>query len=134
MPGNFLDTNILLSLTSSNSERADRAQEIVDKGGTISIQVLNEIANVARRKMRMSWSEVGVFLETVRSLLTVAPLSLATHEAGVALAQRYGFSIYDAMIVASATLAECDILWSEDMQHGMIVDEQLRIVNPFQDL
>ena len=53
------------------------------------------------------------------------------HETGLTLAERYGFSIYDAMIAAAAIHAGCDTLWSEDMQHGMAIDEGLRIVNPF---
>jgi len=93
--------------------------------------VLNEIANVARRKMRMSWKEIHDFLAMLRGLLPVVPVTVETHEAGLALAERYGFSTSDAMIAASAILSGCDTLWSEDMQHGMAVDDRLRIVNPF---
>jgi predicted nucleic acid-binding protein len=131
MPGSFLDANVLIYLASEDQAKADRAEEVLAAGGTISVQVLNEIANVARRKMRMSWPEIEDFLTPVRALLTVAPVDIATHEAGLALAQRYGFSLYDAMIVASATLNDCDMLWSEDMQHGLIVEGRLRIVDPF---
>jgi len=105
----------------------------VAKGGAISVQVLNELANVSRRKMRMSWADTHALLDLLRGLLTVHPFGLETHEAGLRLAERYGFSIYDAMIVASALHAGCDTLWSEDMQHGMMPDEGLRIVNPFRD-
>jgi predicted nucleic acid-binding protein len=131
MPGNFLDTNILLYLASGQSVKADRAEKLVSDSGIISVQVLNEIANVARRKMRMSWMETHGFLEMLRGLLPVVPVTIETHETGIALAERYGFSIYDAMIAASAILSGCDKLWSEDMQHGMAVDDQLQIVNPF---
>jgi len=95
------------------------------------VQVLNELANVARRKMRMSWTETHAFLSTLRGLLTVRPVTLETHEAGLALAERYGFPIYDAMIAASALHAGCDTLWFENMQHGMVLDEGLSIANPF---
>ncbi|NYZ13279.1 PIN domain-containing protein [Azospirillum sp. RWY-5-1] len=131
MPGSFLDTNILVYLASGDPEKADRAEHIVNQGGTISVQVLNELANVARRKMRLSWQDTGTLLSLIRALLTVHPLTLATHELGLALAERYGLSIYDAMIVAAALQAECDTLWSEDMQHGLEIDGGLRIVNPF---
>jgi predicted nucleic acid-binding protein len=131
MPGNFFDTNILLYLASDQSRKADRAERLIADGGTISVQVLNEIANVARRKMRMSWKETHGFLEMLRDLLPVVPVTVETHEAGIALAERYGFSIYDAMIAASAILSGCDTLWSEDMQHGMAVDDRLHIVDPF---
>jgi predicted nucleic acid-binding protein len=131
MPGSFFDTNVLLYLASGDPVKADRAERLVADGGMISVQVLNEIASVARRKMRMSWTETHDFLATVRGLLPVVPVTIETHEAGIALAERYGFSTYDAMIAASAMLSGCDTLWSEDLQHGMAVDDQLRIVNPF---
>jgi predicted nucleic acid-binding protein len=131
MPGNFFDSNVLLYLASGDAVKADRAERLIAGGGTISVQVLNEIANVARRKMQMSWKETNSFLATVRGLLPVVPITVETHEAGIALADRYGFSFYDAMIAASAILSGCDTLWSEDMQHDMAVDDRLRIVNPF---
>jgi predicted nucleic acid-binding protein len=131
MPGNFFDTNIPLYLASGQSGKADRAERLVADGGTISVQVLNEIANVARRKMQISWEETSGLLEMLRGLLPVVPVTVETHETGIALAQRYGFSIYDAMIAASGILSGCDRLWSEDMRHGMAVDDRLQIVNPF---
>jgi predicted nucleic acid-binding protein len=131
MPGNFFDTNILIYLASADEVKADQAEAVIARGGNISVQVLNELSNVARRKMQMSWPEIHAFLDTLRSLLTVHPLTLQTHEAGLDLAQRYGLSIFDAMIAASALQAGCNTLWSEDMQHGMTLDTGLRIVNPF---
>jgi predicted nucleic acid-binding protein len=131
MPGNFFDTNILIYLASADEVRADQAETVIARGGNISVQVLNELSNVARRKMQMSWPEIHALLDTLRSLLTVHPLTLQTHEAGLDLAQRYGLSIFDAMIAASALQAGCNTLWSEDMQHGMTLDTGLRIVNPF---
>ena len=129
----FFDTNVLLYIASGDATKADRAEAIVAAGGAISVQVLNELANVARRKMQMSWADTHALLDLLRGLLTVHPLALETHEAGLRLAERYGFAIYDAMIVAAALNAGCTTLWSEDMQHDMTLDEGLRIVNPFRD-
>jgi predicted nucleic acid-binding protein len=131
MPASFFDTNVLVYLASSDAAKADRAEAIIAEGGSISVQVLGELANVARRKMQMSWDETHAFLDMLRGLLTVHPLTVEIHDTGLRLAERYGFSIYDAMIAASAVQAGCDTLWSEDMQHGMALDEGLRIVNPF---
>ena len=131
MPASFFDTNVLVYLASGDATKADRAEAALAAGGAISVQVLNELANVARRKMKMSWADTHAFLNLLRGLLTVHPLTLETHETGLALAERYGLSTYDAMIAASALHARCDTLWSEDMQHGMTLDEGLRIVNPF---
>jgi predicted nucleic acid-binding protein len=93
--------------------------------------VLNEIANVARRKMRMSWTETHAFLSMLRGLLKVHPVTSETHDGGLTLAERHNLAIYDALIAASALNAGCDTLWSEDMHHGMVIDDRLRIVNPF---
>jgi predicted nucleic acid-binding protein len=131
MPGSFFDTNVVLYLASGDRAKADRAESLIAAGGIISVQVLNEVANVARRKMRLSWDETLAFLSTVRALLPVEKLTIETHETGLVLAERYGFSIYDSMIAAAALLAGCDTLWSEDMQDGMLIDARLRIANLF---
>jgi predicted nucleic acid-binding protein len=131
MPGSFFDTNVVIYIASADAAKAERAEQIVAEGGIISVQVLNEIAHVARRKMGLSWPETHAFLSTLRGLLPVQPLTIETHETGLALAERYGLTTYDAMIAAAALLADCDTLWSEDMQHGMVIDSRLRIANPF---
>jgi predicted nucleic acid-binding protein len=131
MPGSFFDTNVLLYIASGDPAKADRAEQLIGGGGTISVQVLNEVTNVARRKMGMSWMETRTFLSILRGLLPVQPVTMDIHETGLALAERYGLSTYDAMIVASALDADCDTLWSEDMHDGMTLDGRLRIRNPF---
>jgi predicted nucleic acid-binding protein len=131
MPGSFLDSNIILYLASGQQAKADRAEELVASGGTISVQVLNEIAHVARRKMGMSWVETRDFLSMVRSLLKVEPVTIEIHDAGTRLAEVYRLSVYDAMIASAALLAECDTLFSEDLQDGLLINGRLRVVNPF---
>lgn len=131
MPVSFFDSNVLLYLASNDATKADRAEVLVRAGGTISVQVLNEVANVGRRKLRLPWSDVYILLGTLRRVLHVVPVTIETHEKGVALAERYMLSTYDAMIVAAALFVGCDRLWSEDMQDGFVVEGTLRIVNPF---
>ncbi len=131
MAASFLDSNVLLYLGAADDTKSDRAEALVATGGTISIQVLNEVANVARRKMAMSWTEMRHFLGILRELLDVRSLTVETHDLGIAIAERNGFSIFDSMIIASALLADCDILWTEDLQHGQVIEGRLRIVNPF---
>lgn len=131
MPGSFFDTNVLMYIASGDSAKAEQAEKLIGVGGTISVQVLNETANVARRKMSMSWTETHAFLSMMRGLLSVQPLTLDIHETGLVLAEHYGMSIYDAMIAASALYADCDTLWSEDMQDGAVLDGRLHIANPF---
>lgn len=131
MPGSFLDTNVLLYIASGDAVKADRAEAVIGEGGAISVQVLNEFANVARRKMQLSWQDTHALLAPLRDLLTIHPLTIETHETGLALAERYNLSTYDAMIAASALHADCDRLWSEDMQDGLTIEGRLRIANPF---
>jgi predicted nucleic acid-binding protein len=130
-PKVFIDTNILLYLLSANNEKADRAEIIVQSGGLISVQVLNEIANVALRKLAMSWIEINEVLALIRSVCPTAPLTIETHDKGRLVAERYRLSVYDAMIVAAALLGGCETLYSEDMHNGLLIDHQLRICNPF---
>jgi predicted nucleic acid-binding protein len=131
MAADFFDTNVLLYLASPDREKAQRAEEILSAGGTISVQVLNEMANVCRRKMQLSWNDTRTFLGTFRELLVVAPVTIDTHVDALTLAERYRLAVYDALIVAAALRAECRRLWSEDMQNGMRIGRSLRIVNPF---
>ena len=129
--GRFFDTNLIVYFAIQNAPHSGRAAELIEGGGTISVQVLNEFTNVARSRMRMSWDEVNDTLQLLQDLLDVQPLTIAVQHLGVALAERYNFHIYDAMIVAAALEADCDVLYSEDMQHGLVVEKRLRIVNPF---
>lgn len=127
----FIDTNVLLYLMSAETDKANRAEAIVRTGGLISVQVLNEMANVARRKLAMSWMEINELLALIRSVCHIEQLTVETHDRGRSVAERYGISVYDAMIVAAALLAGCETLYSKDMQDGLLIDQQLRVCNPF---
>ncbi len=127
----FFDTNVVLYLLSANTRRADRAEALLSEGGQISVQVLNELVAVARRKFGMPWPEVRDVTMQLRAVCRVWPLTIEVHDRGTRVAERLGLSIYDGMIVASALLAGCRILYSEDLQDGQAIDRQLTIRNPF---
>jgi predicted nucleic acid-binding protein len=127
----FFDTNVLLYLLSADTVKADRAEELLAIGGTVSVQVLNEFVSVASRKLRMTWPEIREVLTQVRAVCPVEAMSVDTHERAMQVAERYGFSIYDALIISAALLAGCSTLYSEDMQHGQVIERQLTIRNPF---
>ena len=126
----FLDTNILVYLVGSDLAKAARSSQLIDAGGVVSVQVLNEFVAVSVRKYRIEWSHIEFILSTVKAACSVVPLTLQTHERGIALRQRYGFSVYDAMIVAAAELAGCSTLFTEDM-HGGLVIGGLTLRNPY---
>jgi predicted nucleic acid-binding protein len=126
----FFDSNVILYLLSADVVKADKAEAIVAGGGVISVQVLNEVTSVCRRKLKMPWGDIEALLAAVKSACMVVPLTITTHESAVDIARRYGVSFYDANICAAAILSDADILVSEDMQDGMNMDG-LVIRNPF---
>ncbi|MEQ8964362.1 MAG: PIN domain-containing protein [Azospirillaceae bacterium] len=130
MRGDFFDTNVVLYLL-DDGPKADTAERLLGSGGTISVQVLNEALVNCIRKARMSWDEAAAFLDGIRSICHVVEKTTEVHDIGRALGARYGFSVYDAMIVSAALVSDCGTLYSEDMQDGLLVERTLRIANPF---
>jgi predicted nucleic acid-binding protein len=127
----FLDTNILIYAFGRDVTRTTQAVALLRQGGTISVQVLNEFTNIARRKLRRSWPEI-IEARRLRILFPdPKPISMATHEAALAIAQRDHLGWYDSLIVAAALEAGCSALLSEDLQHGRIIDGRLTVRNPF---
>ena len=129
----FFDTNVLLYLISEDNHKADRAEEIIAMGGIISVQVLNEFASVAIRKLGMAYDEIRDTLGTIKAICQIMPLTVDTHDQGLDIAERYGFSLYDSMIVSAALQSGCSVLYSEDMQNGQEINTQLIITNPFKE-
>jgi predicted nucleic acid-binding protein len=126
----FFDTNVLV-YTVTLDPRKRQADRILRAGGIVSVQVLNEFANVARNKLRHEWRTIRYALEQFRlSFEAVCPLTLDTHVAAVSLAEDNGLAFYEALIVASAIEAGCNTLYTEDMQHNRAIGG-LTIRNPF---
>ena len=127
----FVDTNVLLYLLSGDTAKADRAEALLTERIVISVQVLNEFAQVARRKFKLEWIEIAQTLVDIRRFADVHPLTIDTHDRGLALAERYKISLYDAMIAAAALEAGCTSLLSEDFQAEQRLDGRLTLRNPF---
>jgi len=127
----FIDTNVLLYLISADAAKASRVEPLLAGRIIVSVQVLNEFANVARRKHALPWPALTEVLTDILYFAEVRPLTLETHLRGRAMAERYGFGIYDALIVAAAIEAGCDTLLSEDLQHGQVLEKTLTVRNPF---
>lgn len=127
----FADTNVLI-YAFGDGPKAEIAKRLLDEGGVLSVQSLNEFANVARRKLKFDWDAVDIALTALTIKFgKIESLDMQTHRQGMHLARRYLLSIFDAMIVAAALRAGCDTLYSEDMHNGLVIEDRLRIVNPF---
>ena len=128
----FFDTNVFVYAVVQDEPRSQQAEELIAEGGTVSVQVLYEFADVVRRKAKMPWDEVRFAIENITALCPdPLPITIDTHQEALTIAEKYGYRIYDALIVASALEAKCAILYSEDMQDGQVIDHRLTIRNPF---
>lgn len=127
----FIDTNILVYAFAGDEARRPQARRIVAAGGVVSVQVLNEFVDAARRKLRQDWPQVQEALASLSAVLDPPlPLTHETHALALDIAERYRLQIYDALILSAAKLAGCRVLYSEDMQHGQAI-EGVVICNPF---
>ena len=127
----FLDSNILI-YAYSDDPRMHVAQAICSQPYIISVQSLNEFANVTHRKMRYGWDRIMPCLNSIVDLAErVLPLTVEIHNHGVVLAERFRLQVYDAMVLAAALGAGCDTLYSEDLQHGLVIEDLLTVRNPF---
>jgi len=127
----FLDTNVLIYAFAAGDRRQPLAEAVLSQGGIISIQVLNEFVNVSSRKLGLSWSEIDKRIGVVRALVDEpAPLTIDEHEHARRIARARKIGFYNALIIASAQFAGCEVLLSEDMQAGAKFGGVL-IRNPF---
>lgn len=133
MSGNaFFDTNVLVYAVGQKDKRTETAEALLAGGGVISVQVLNELANVSRKKLGMSWEEIDETLAAIRVLCpSPVPLTIDTHDTGRRIAAKYGYSMFDGLIAASALEAECDTLYSEDLHDGQVIEGRVTVRNPF---
>jgi predicted nucleic acid-binding protein len=127
----FFDTSVLLYLLSGDTAKADRVETLLTSRGVVSVQVLNEFAVVALRKLKMPLNDIREILDTIRAVCAVEPITVETHDRGLAVFERYRFSLYDSMLIAAALIAGAKIIYSKDLQHGQVIDKQLRVTNPF---
>ena len=125
------DSNILLYLhDKSDKRKRDIAKNILSDNPKISTQVISEFINVARRQLDLPKSEILAYCADLLRDCEIIQVSCGTLTNATALIKRYDFQIFDSIIVAAALEANCTILYSEDMQDGLVINE-LTIVNPF---
>jgi predicted nucleic acid-binding protein len=126
----FFDSNILLYLIDHNETKSPIAEELVFGGGTVSVQVLNEFVEVARRKLKLSAQTAGELLGLMSKDLEIVPLTHDTHKLAMQFMAAADIGTYDANIVAAAELSGCELLYTEDLNHGQKFG-RVEILNPF---
>jgi predicted nucleic acid-binding protein len=127
----FFDTNVVIYAFAKGDPRAETAEDLLAGGGATGVQVLNEFVAVATRKLGMPWEDVLTALGALRVLFpSPVPLTVQTHDAALGITAKYGYSIYDSLVIAAALEARCNTLFTEDMRHGQMI-QGLTIRNPF---
>lgn len=129
----FLDTNVVVYLY-TNDDLLKKAQALAVSGQGdvwLSSQVLIEFANVVHRKLKIAWPSIELALQEFEGDFSIQLTTAKTITHATRLAQRYGLSWFDALIVAAALECGCDTLYSEDLSAGQLLAGSLRVVNPF---
>jgi len=127
----FIDSNIILYLLDADQQKRSIAGTVLSEKPLVSAQVLTEVANVCKRRFKYSKDQVLNLWSDLLSDCVLVQTDSATFTLAIALSKKYDFQVYDSLIVAAALTSECDILYSEDMQHKMIVENKLTVINPF---
>ena len=129
----FIDTNILIYLYSEDEvEKQQIIENLTNQFlPVISIQVLNEISNVMRKKMKLDFQVISGVIDELSTYCIIRGLTIETIKSAIKIAEKYKYSYYDSLIIASALENKCNKLYSEDMQHEQYIENQLRIINPF---
>lgn len=126
----FVDTNIVVYAYGGDEKTPQAVAVLI--GAKISVQVLNEFSNVALRKLGYSSAKLETRITAIRSQVAeIAVLDESSHDLARVIVARYKLSFYDSVLIATALLADCDTFYSEDLQHGLLIEDQLRIINPF---
>lgn len=129
----FLDTNLLIyAHTNVDVPKQRKIQNIItDENTVISTQVFKEAANVLFKKFKFAWQDIQKLLKEMAENNEAHTNSFATIQQAVTIAERYGFSFYDSLILAAALETGCSVLFSGDLQHGQVIEQTLTVVNPF---
>jgi predicted nucleic acid-binding protein len=129
----FIDTNILIYFyTKTEKEKFDILERLLGKVDlVVSTQVLNELSNVLLKKFNLSIDEISALLQEVCHWCSVHTVELPTIIRALSITKRYKVSYFDGLMIAAALECNCKIMYSEDMHHNCLVEESLRIVNPF---
>jgi len=131
----FLDTNILIYLYADDAptKRALAEQVLNHNQTALSTQVLNEFSSVMLKKSKLTIPELRRAIEEITADIMVAQVTETTIIKALSIVQKYRFSYFDSLIIASALEHECSILYTEDLHHRQLIENKLTITNPFRN-
>ena len=129
----FIDTNVLIyAYSETEPDKKDIAFTVLENHHVvISIQVINECIWTMNRKFGVDLEQLQVLSDRLWQKFEVVLLKKSSIDKALSIAMQYKFSYWDSLIIASAVENECDTLYTEDMQDGLVIDEKLKVVNPF---
>ncbi len=127
----FLDSNIIIYAFGGDTRKKETAKSLLRSRPIISTQVINETVNVCFRKLKLPANEIFHLLNLLKSKCDIRQIDLGTIELAISVAEKYGYSYFDSLIIASSFEYNCPILYTEDMQHNQIIENRLRLINPF---
>ena len=137
----FIDSNIWLYrfIINPNNVNAISKQQIAINITNyphiiISTQVVNEVCVNLIRKAKFDNHQIQTLIEELAQGCDIVPVSLDTIYSAATLCHQYSLSFWDSLIIASAILEDAKILYSEDMQDGVVINNTLQIFNPFKNL
>jgi len=128
----FLDSNVCIyAFDIDTGKKAKALDLIIGNKATISTQVLMETANVATKKLKFKQEKIQSSVTYITMFCELHIIEFSTIQLAFKINQKYHYSLYDALIIASALESNCTVLYSEDMQHRHVIEKRLTIVNPF---
>ncbi|MSQ73436.1 MAG: PIN domain-containing protein [Betaproteobacteria bacterium] len=129
----FIDTNVFVYLYSGDeAAKKTAAMAALGNGGAcVTTQVLGELAHVLTKKFLLPTNKVQAVLHEVNDACEVHPVTPELIYAALRLREQYRYGFYDSLIIAGARMTGSVILYSEDMQHGQVIDGALTIQSPF---
>ena len=129
----FLDSNILLYVYSTTEPaKRDISIALLEQNECCtSIQALNEFCNVCLKKYQYSRTKIESALHQITAAVDLFSVSLHTLRWALVLHERYQYSYYDSVMLASALQHGCECFYSEDLSSGQVIEGMLKILNPF---
>lgn len=128
----FIDTNVLIYLYSDEEAKKTQALKTVSGNETfISYQVINEFINVVKKKFNKASKEISKALKEILSCCSIVDFSMSVIENALYLNEKYKYSFYDCLILSAALESDCTVLYTEDLQHNQLIEDRLRIIDPF---